>query len=536
MVSIPLNITLWIAAAGPIVFLLLAMVVFQFPLSKVAPISFLMSILTAIVFYRAGFKLLLFESLKGLWSALPIVTVIISAVLLYEISDQAKSFLSFRKELHRITGNELLQIIIIGWTFSAFMQGITGFGVPVAVCAPLLLSIGVSPIYSVIIPLFGHAWANTFGTLGLAWSALAESAGLTTGSAEFSVGALWASAFLAVFNVIGGLMICWIYGKKEGVKLGFPACMVISSIHCIGQAILSQINASLAAFIPTSLCLIGAIMLGKTKWYSNTKAIDSSPCIDRSRIITEPENHADSLSLFESLFPYIVLLVMTVICLVIKPVNTILGSFKIGFSFPETSTGYGFTNPYEESYSPISPFTHAGVLLCVSSVVSFYYYQSRNKLKSGDRLVIIKKTLHKVKSSVLSVTMMLMMSKVMTGSGQIEILAQGTAITLKNIYLLFVPFVGMLGSFITGSNMASNILFGRFQTATAVSLGYDICTVLGGQTAGAAIGNIISPSNIVLGCSAVGIIGKEGKIIRYTFPISVMATAVIGLILIFSGL
>ena len=132
--------------------------------------------------------------------------------------------------------------------------------------------------------------------------------------------------------------------------------------------------------------------------------------------------------------------------------------------------------------------------------------------------------------------MMLMMSKVMTGSGQIEILAQGTASTLKSVYLFFVPFVGMLGSFITSSNMASNILFGRFQTATAVSLGHHISAVLGGQTAGAAIGNIISPSNIVLGCSTVGIIGKEGRIIRYTLPVSILVTTLVGLILMFSGI
>ena len=528
--------TLWITAAAPIAFLLIAMVVFQLPLSKVAPVSFLISVFTATVFYRAGSELLFFESLKGLWSALPIITVIIPAVLLYEISDQAKAFLSFRKGLQRITGNELLQIIIIGWAFSAFMQGITGFGVPVAVCAPLLLGLGVDPIYSVIIPLFGHAWANTFGTLGLAWTALAESAGLLSGSAGFNSSALWASVFLGIFNIIGGLAICWIYGRKEGVRMGLPACFVISSIHCIGQTVLSQINTTLAAFIPTSLCLIAVVLLGKTEFYSKSEKIELSPCMDRSEILTKSDSNADPMSLFESLFCYICLLMITIICLVIKPVNTILGSFKIGFSFPETSTGYGFVNPYVEKYSPISPLTHAGVLLCVSSLISFLYYRSRNRLKPEDGSIIIRKTFHKARSSVLSVMMMLMMSKVMTGSGQIEILAQGTASTLKSVYLFFVPFVGMLGSFITSSNMASNILFGRFQTATAVSLGHHIPAVLGGQTAGAAIGNIISPSNIVLGCSTVGIIGKEGRIIRYTLPVSILVTTLIGLILMFSGI
>ena len=84
--------------------------------------------------------------------------------------------------MRKLLPNELLLVLAMGWIFESFLQGITGFGVPVAVGAPLLIGIGVKPLWAVIIPLIGQAWGNTFGTLGAAWDSLAMSAGLAVGA------------------------------------------------------------------------------------------------------------------------------------------------------------------------------------------------------------------------------------------------------------------------------------------------------------------------------------------------------------------
>jgi lactate permease len=117
----------------------------------------------------------------------------------------------------------------------------------------LLVGIGVTPIWAVLIPLIGHAWANTFGTLAVAWDALVLQTNLAADPALLLQTALWAASFIWVWNFITGIAISWIYGKKEGLIRGLPVVIVISLIQGGGQLLLSQVNQTLAAFIPAVL-------------------------------------------------------------------------------------------------------------------------------------------------------------------------------------------------------------------------------------------------------------------------------------------
>lgn len=134
-------------------------------------------------------------------------------------------------------------------------------------------------------------------------------------------------------------------------------------------------------------------------------------------------------------------------------------------------------------------------------------------------------------SPCLAVVVLVMMSMVMSGSGQTLVLAKGIAGVLGRGYIVLAPFVGALGSFMTGSNMNSNILFGEFQTATARLLEVDSSMILGAQTAGASIGAAVSPSNIVLGATTAGILGREGEVLRRILKLTVPAAVAMGAIL-----
>ena len=152
-------------------------------------------------FYKADFELLASETAKGIWSALPILLIVWTAILLYQVADEAKAFLVIRNGMRKLLPNELLLVLALGWILESFLQGITGFGVPVAVGAPLLIGIGMNPMWAVILPLLGQSWGNTFGTLAAAWDSLASSAGLSAGSAEYFATAFWASLFLFARDV-----------------------------------------------------------------------------------------------------------------------------------------------------------------------------------------------------------------------------------------------------------------------------------------------------------------------------------------------
>lgn len=133
--------------------------------------------------------------------------------------------------------------------------------------------------------------------------------------------------------------------------------------------------------------------------------------------------------------------------------------------------------------------------------------------------------------SGIAVIGLVIMSKIMSGTGQTVVLANGIANVLGKIYVVLAPFVGLLGTFMTGSNMSSNILFGDFQMTTANLLNVNAPAVLGAQSAGGAIGSAVSPSKIILGTTTAGILGSEGQVLKKILGITVPATIAIGVIL-----
>ena len=244
--NIPVTPFMWFMAILPIIVLLVLMIKFNWGATEAAAIGLVITAVTGVVLYKADLKLLAVESAKGIWSSLTILLIVWTAILMYQVGDEAKAFLVNRNGMRKLLPNELLLIIAMGWVFESFLQGITGFGVPGAVGAPLLICIGVKPLWAVIIPLFGQAWGNTFGTLAAAWDSLAMSAGLAVGCEAYFQTAFWTALFLLLWNIVTGVAICWFYGKGKALKKGLPAVVIMVLIQGGGELLLSQINTPLS--------------------------------------------------------------------------------------------------------------------------------------------------------------------------------------------------------------------------------------------------------------------------------------------------
>ncbi len=525
----PIRIFLGLIAFLPILTLLILMVVKQMPVYKAACFGFLIALFGAVIFYKAPISLIIDECLKGVWSSLSIILVIIPAILIYELSKVVNAMDVFQDKMTNWCKNELLKILMIGLVFVSFMQAITGFGEPIAVGAPLLIGIGVKPLYAVLIPMIGHAWGATFGTFAAAWDSLVETTGLIPYSPEYFQTALWIACFLAIINCLNGLLICWIYGKKEGIKKGFPAILIISLIQGGGEIILSQYNTTVACFLPTVFCFAALYFLNRLPVYNQPWALQNSTIMDRNKTVSVKNDKLITLS--EAAMPYIVLTVLAILCLLVKPIHDFLSGWEIGFTFKETVTGYGFTNEAVIKYSPMKPLVHAGTFLFISSIVSGSYYGFKKYITANELIHVMKRTFKKVIPSSISVIILLMMSKIMSGSGQTVQLATGVSKLFQGFYPLIAPYIGLLGTFMTSSTMASCILFGKFQQTTAALLNYKAYAILAGQAAGASIGNSISTSNIILGTTTASIVGQEGKILRKTIPVALIISGLTGIIL-----
>lgn len=532
--NIPVTPFMWIMAFLPIIVLLVLMIKFNWGATEAAAIGLVITAFTGVAFYKADFKLLAVESAKGIWSALVILIIVWTAILMYQVGDEAKAFLVIRNGMRKLLPNELLLVIAMGWIFESFLQGITGFGVPVAVGAPLLIGIGVSPLWAVIIPLLGQAWGNTFGTLAAAWDSLAMSAGLAVGSEEYLLTAFWTALFLLLWNVVTGLAICWFYGKGKALKKGLPAVIIMAVIQGGGELLLSQVNTTLSCFLPSCISLIVLLFIGRMKMYRDEWSLSDSPIMNR-RFAAGDDGAADAacpegMTLIQAFVPYILLSALTLIVLLVKPINTFLGQFSFGLAFPETQTGYGYVNAASECFSPLAPFTHASMFLFVSSIIGLIYYRKHQWIKEGGVKRVFIKSVSMTMPSGIAVIGLVIMSKLMSGTGQTVVLANGIAQVLGKAYVVLAPFVGLLGTFMTGSNMSSNILFGDFQMTTANLLHVEASLVLGAQSAGGAIGSAVSPSKIILGTTTANILGSEGEVLKKILGITVPAAIVIGVI------
>lgn len=536
----------WGLAFLPLAVLLLLMLGANWGAAEAGPLAWIASMLVAYFYFDAPLDVIGFENAKGIWSALTVLYVVWASILVYEVSNEGQAFEPLRRGITRLLPDPLLQVLAFGWAFASFLQGVTGFGVPIAVCSPLLVGIGVRPLYAVALPLIGHAWNNTFGTLAVAWLGLKEVTGIDAATAAQT--ALYAASFIWVLNLLGGFLVCWLYDRWKGIRQGLPVILVMSFLQGGITLALSQWNDTLNGFIASSVAFISIFLLSKMKRYRDPKPATSHVFTDERRAeetspIATPVPDmvatgggtagapagtvaAREMTIHQAFVPYYALLVVTFGVLLIPPVKAALGHWSFGLSFPRVVTGLGFIRP--ESVANFAPLTHAGTFLLAAAVIGYITFQRLGTVGRGGLQRILANTVDKSIPSTIAVVSLIAMSNVLAGSGAVSVLAQGVAAATGTGYGFLAPMIGGLGAFMTTSNLASNLLFGTFQLSTAEVTGLHVPAILGAQTAGGAAGNMIAPGNVLLGTTTAGILGQEGAILKITIPLFAMVAIIIG--------
>lgn len=176
-----------------------------------------------------------------------------------------------------------------------------------------------------------------------------------------------------------GLAICWMYGRLEGIKKGAIFVLSVSLVHGGGELIVSQFNQSIAAFIPATGALAVVILLSKLKIYRQSWIIEDSSIMTEKR--KKGESGPVDVKTGVAFAPYVVLIAVTILLLVVTPVNQFLGQVSIGFSFPQTQTGLGFVNAASQRYSPFYPLIDSGTVLLITCIISFLILKKNGLLK-----------------------------------------------------------------------------------------------------------------------------------------------------------
>lgn len=524
--NLPIDLLHWLLALSPLALLLILLVWARWSAPEAGPVGLALAVLIAMLVFRAPLGTVASASAKGLWDAIFILYVIWPALLLYQVTKQAGAFQAMRLGIQEHSRNRLFLVLAFGWVFATFLQGIAGFGAPIAIVAPLLVGLGVTPVMAVVIPLVGHSWANMFGTLAVSWHATnlvvdLQNAPLT---AWLTAWMLWIPNFLA------GITIAWLFAGWRGVKAASWAVLIITLIHGGGQLLLTQVNPTLSNFIPATLALAMVFVLARWSRYRE-RTFDESPVMQESEAADQVDEEP-KMTLWEAFLPYIVLTVVTVTALVIPAISRLLEQWEVGFPFPGTTTGYGVEREAEDPYSPFAVLTHPGTFLLMACVVGYLWFKHRDEYGERPIRAILGGTIGNAVPASVAVLAFLATSKVMDDSGQVTVLARGIAeVSPPVIYAAAANFIGILGAFMTSSNTASNVLFAPLHSQTAQAVpALNQAQVIASQSAGGAIGNAIAPANVVLGTGTAGITGQEGEVLKYTLVYALIAGVLVGIL------
>ncbi len=476
----------------PIAFILVLMVGFRWGAARSGGVGYLSALTIAILFFGAGANLLAYSHTKALLLTIDVLFVIWAAFLLYRVADEAGAIATIGRSLPHLTADKGMQALIIGWVFASFLQGVGGFGVPVAVIAPILVGLGFTPLQAVVIPSLGHGWAVTFGSLGSSFIALMAATGLPA-----EVLAPPAALFLSLAGPVTGFFVAHAADGWHAVR------------RLIGPILILGFSMGLTQFIvaTSGLWNIAAFCAGMVG------LILSIPLARRFRGNQIDNGFLDRRELLIAVSGYIVLIAITLSVQLIPPVKAFLGQVFLQVNFPEVESSLGYVTAAGPGRN-IAPFRHAGAILTASSIIAYLIYRWAGLYERGAPRRIVSGMVKRVMSSSVSIASMVAMAVIMQNSGMTDTLAQGLADSMGRAYPIVAPWIGALGAFMTGSNTNSNVVFGALQLRTAQLLGYSAAIILGAQTAGAALASILAPTKIVVGASTAGMAGREGDVLR----------------------
>lgn len=486
----------FLLALIPILAILVLMLGLRWGAVRASIAGYLAALILAVLYFGSGIQLLAYAHLKALLSSMDVLLIIWAAFLFYRVTDEAGAVAQLGEALPHLTADRGMQALVIGWGFASFLQGVGGFGVPVAVVAPILIGLGFSPMSAIIVPSVGSGWAVTFGSLGSSFQALLATTGYSSTDLAFP-----AALFLGVAAVFTGLLVLHNTVGWRGLLRLAPAAIVLGVVMGLVQLVVAVLGPwNTAAFVGSMVGLL--VSFGLARLYRGAQTQNGG---------------LDGKALAVALSGYVILIVVTLVVQMIPAVKHLLGGVVLKASIPELSTRLGYLTP-AASTKPISLLNHAGAVLLYASILTYLVYRLAGRYKTGAVRSILSGTLKRVKSPSISIILMVCMAVVMENSGMTDALARGLALVAGSFYPLIAPWIGGLGAFMTGSNTNSNVVFALLQVRTAQLLGYTVAVILAGQTAGAALASVVAPAKVVVGTSTADLGGREGEVMRKMLP------------------
>jgi lactate permease len=497
------SVSTWLTAAGPLMLLLILVILPRTKTLTAAGLATSLAALLAWLRFGAGPDVLVPAIGKGVWLGVWISYVIAPALLLYRIATVG-GIHRIGAILESLSGRRLEHLLLVAWLLPSLIQGVAGFGAPIALTAPLLLGMGYSPVKAVAYPLVGYCWSVTFGSMASSFYMASVTAHLTV--AETTALALKASLLLSCVALASGTLLCCAEGGLEAVRQTLPFIFIVGvpmGLTLIGVALIVPAMATVAA------AAVGTLVAACSGLFRKRRMNDLAKASPEPRL-------TGGLAV---LAPYGALLVVALTVFVVPASNEWVRShFLLSFDFPGSSTSRDWVNAPRNGYTPLALFGHPGTYILFACTVAYAVYRRFGLWDEARSKHLLRSWSLSLPAALLPVITLTTFAGVLNDSGMTSVIAQGFIAAFGGLYLFLAPSVGAIGSFTSGSSTSSNALLSGLQSEAATLLGLPTTTLLAAQTTGANIGNSLSPVVILVGASAVGATDQVRRILRSSLP------------------
>ena len=509
---------------------------------------------------------------KGVWTGLWILYVIWTALLLYHIASVA-GLDRMGSVFSSILPRNVENVLIVAWIFPSFIQGVAGFGTPIAVAAPLLVAMGYGPVRAVALPLVGYHWSVTFGSMGSSFYMGALTAGLV--GDELAAYARDAGIILAVNMLLAGGLVCFMHGGLHSLRRGARMLLTVGSAMAITLLAAVHVEPAIGSLAAGSVGFLGIVLL-RTATRGQAPEPEVRAARDAAREHSQRVRIPDATNPVEAdadrvdppaddlegeplpdtpdppdtahdgaagrpqdrrtrpvvvLLPYAYLLVIVLAAFLPEASRDFVRSnLLIGPSFPATATAGGMVNPAVDHYTPIALLGHPGSYILLAATLGLVTYRLVGAWPARQLGPVLRRWAIQARRSTLSVVALTTLATVMVDTGMVRVIATGAAELTGSLFPAVSPIIGALGSFTTGSTTTSNALFSALQRDVALLIDVNPSELLAAQTAGGNVGNALAPVVILIGATAIDARERIGDIFRAVLaPAALLAAAVITL-------
>ena len=504
---------------GPLVLL----VVFRMSAKKGMTISMILMMMLALVIWQVSFDVIFASIFVGIHKSLTIILILLGALTLVNTLKNTKAIKRINQGFETISKDKRILAVIIAFLFGALIEGASGFGTPAAITGPLLVGMGFDPLTAVVLALVADSTPVSFGAVGTP---------LAVGLGDMSLDLNLIASNVTFIDLFSGIFIplivvtMFVVMNKEYKDKKMKSIIEILPWTLFVGVIYVLTAYGTASFIGFEFVSIITPIVTLLVVTISTKYGFLVP-----KDLEETEKEKTEMSLFKAWSPYLVVVVLLLLTRVVEPLKELL--LSIDFLSLNNVLGTSISSSFAIFYSP------GAVLILASVFASIYQKKGLKEFKNA-----IRDTKKVIIGASLALIPTLIMVTIYTNSQfnglELESMPTYFANNLGSIFggmwSVMSPFLGMLGSFVSGSATVSNLTFGNVQYSIANTVNLDTNIIMAEQVIGAAIGNMICVHNVVAASSVVGLENQEGVIIKKTIiPALIYATlvAIISFIMLF---